>query len=56
MSLLSKKFCSNCGSEDMMLAAGGTTGNWVCKQCGHMGPALEKVIIGKEIKNKEKKK
>jgi ribosomal protein L37AE/L43A len=50
--MISRKFCANCGSEDVHMVSGGITGQWVCKKCGHIGPVLEKEIIeSEEIKN-----
>ena len=50
--MLTKKICPNCGSEDVIMVAGGITGQWMCKSCGYMGSVLEKEIIGKERTNK----
>ena len=55
MGMITRKFCPRCGSEDMMLAAGGTMGTWACKKCGYIGVALEKEFVGKEHKEKKKK-
>jgi transposase-like protein len=55
--MISKKFCPNCGSTDVFMIAGGTTGTWKCKECGFTGAVFEKEIIGKEMKkSKEIKK
>ena len=45
--MLSKKFCPNCGSEEVMMVAGGMTGTWMCKKCGFSGSIFsEKEIVG----------
>lgn len=57
--MITKKICPNCGSEEVYMIAGGMTGTWMCKSCGHIGPVFEKEIIGSEQKTKkvkEKKK
>ncbi len=33
--MIGKKFCPNCGSEDVELVAGGMTGNYMCADCGY---------------------
>jgi len=48
MDMITKKICPNCGSEDVYMIAGGMTGTWMCKKCGHVGPVFEKEIIGSE--------
>ncbi len=45
--MISKKFCPNCGSEDVMMVAGGMTGTWMCKRCGFSGIFPEKELIGR---------
>ena len=50
------KICPNCGSEDVYMVAGGVTGGWMCKKCGHMGPVFEKEIVGKEQRDKKGRK
>ena len=46
--MITKKICPNCGKSDMQMVAGGTTGNWMCQDCGFMGMPLEKEIIEKK--------
>ena len=46
--MITKKFCPQCGSEDVYMMAGGITGSWMCKKCGHQGPVLEKEIFDSE--------
>jgi ribosomal protein L37AE/L43A len=53
--MITKKICSNCGSEDVHMAAGGITGQWACNNCGNIGPVLEKEIIGSENKKNDSK-
>jgi len=54
--MLTKKFCPNCGSEEVYMVSGGITGTWMCKKCGYTGPVFEKEIIESEQKtNKEGK-
>ncbi len=40
---MGKKFCPECESEEVMLVAGGITGGWMCKECGHVGIFPEKL-------------
>jgi transposase-like protein len=47
------KFCPNCGSEEIMLAAGGITGGFVCKNCGFSGSIFPEKIITKQKANKK---
>lgn len=62
---MGKKFCPSCGSEDVMMVAGGVTGSWMCKNCGFSGSIFpekellgrdESKMIAKEIKGKKVKK
>ena len=51
--MIGRRFCPNCGSEDIALVAGGTTGSFMCKKCGFAGslfPEME-IILNKEVKN-----
>jgi ribosomal protein L37AE/L43A len=43
--MITTKICPNCGSEDVHMIAGGVTGSWMCKKCGHRGAVFEKEII-----------
>ena len=52
--MITQKFCPNCGSSEVEMVAGGTTGNWMCRECGYMGTVFEKEIFGKEMKNVSK--
>lgn len=40
-----KKFCPNCGSDEVDLAAGGITGMWMCRDCGYTGIFPEKPLV-----------
>jgi ribosomal protein L37AE/L43A len=40
MAMRTKRFCPKCGSDEVMMVAGGTTGMWVCKSCGFSGPSF----------------
>ncbi len=53
--MLGKKFCPKCGSEDVMMVAGGITGTWMCKKCGFSGSIFpeKELIISKPKKDKE---
>ena len=53
--MITKKICMNCGSEEVYMIAGGVTGQWMCKNCGHVGSVLEKEILGKELRDTDKK-
>ena len=54
--MISKKFCPNCGSEDVMMVAGGMTGTWMCKNCGYSGSVFpEKEILGREMSGVKEK-
>ena len=51
------RFCPNCESEEIMLATGGITGGFVCKDCGFSGAIFpEKEIPNKSNKLRERKK
>lgn len=55
--MITKKFCPNCGSNDVELIAGGITGSWMCRNCGYSGSVFpEKPILGREEQSKEKGK
>ncbi len=48
--MLSRKFCPQCGSEDIALVAGGIMGTFMCKNCGYNGIMPEKEILGRDVK------
>lgn len=49
--MIGKKFCPNCGSEDVDLAGGGVMGIWICRECGYSGSIFpEKPFIGGETR------
>ena len=54
--MIAKKFCPNCGSEDVEMVAAGTTGSWVCRDCGYNGIFPEKTLIGSEEDHDKKHK
>jgi len=55
--MLSKKFCPNCGSEEVRMVASGMTGAWMCKKCGFSGSIFpEKEIIGGNMNENLKSK
>ncbi len=55
--MITKKFCPNCGSNDVELVAGGITGSWMCRNCGYLGSIFpEKPILGREGQSKEQSK
>lgn len=52
--MLSKKFCPKCGSDEVEMIAGGTTGTWMCKKCGFSGSIFpEREILGRNTDNEE---
>ena len=52
--MIGKKFCPRCDSEDIEVVAGGTTGMWMCRECGFTSPSFpEKTIIGKSASEDE---
>ena len=54
--MIGKKFCPNCGSENVYMMAGGITGTWMCSNCGYSGSIFpEREIVGKELKLNEKR-
>ncbi len=45
--MIGKKFCPNCGSEEVVMVAGGITGAWMCKECSYSGSIFpEQPLIG----------
>ncbi len=45
--MIGKKFCPNCGGDDVEMVAGGITGAWMCADCGYSGSIFpEKPIVG----------
>ncbi len=51
-----KKFCPNCGSENIHMVAGGITGTWMCANCGYSGSIFpERESVGRELKLNEKR-
>ena len=47
MSIISKKACPECGSEDVALVEP-NSGLWMCKECRHTGyHFIDKEIIGR---------
>lgn len=54
--MLNKKFCPQCGSEDVTMIAAGITGSWMCKKCRFTGSVFpEKEIVGREMGSKNKR-
>ncbi len=53
MGMLARKFCPQCGSEDVALAVGGLTGMYICKKCGYTGSFPEKEFVGREMEGKK---
>ncbi|MBI5804232.1 hypothetical protein HY450_03245 [Candidatus Pacearchaeota archaeon] len=55
--MLTKKFCPKCRSWDVEMIAGGTTGIWMCKNCGFSGSIFpEKEILGSKVGGKSVRK
>lgn len=55
--MLSKKICPRCKSENVQMVAGGTTGTWMCEDCGYSGSIFpEKEIVGGKLNLGKKKK
>ncbi len=55
MGILGVRICPNCGSEEVMMVAGGITGSWMCKKCGYSGSVFpEKEIVGGDLKDRKK--
>ncbi len=49
MAMLSTKFCPECGSDNVVMVAGGEIGMWRCVDCGFSGSVFpEKAVIGRE--------
>jgi len=52
--MIGKKFCPNCGGENITFVAGGTIGTSICKTCGYSGALFpEKEIILDKVVNNE---
>lgn len=50
--MLKVRICPKCGSDNVQMVAGGTTGSWMCGKCSFSGSVFpEKEIVGKEIKD-----
>jgi len=53
MSIISKKACPECGSEDVMIVEP-NSGLWMCKECQYTGHHfIDKEIIGRTQSNME---
>jgi len=46
MAIMAKKFCPECGSENVDMVAGGVMGTYCCNDCGYTGAFPEKPLIG----------
>lgn len=51
--MIGKKFCPNCGSEDVELVAGGMTGGYMCADCGYTSSIFPEKPMGVKIDNEE---
>jgi len=47
------KFCPNCGSREIKLAAGGSIGIYECKKCGFRGSIFPEIELNKKIINRK---
>ncbi len=56
--MMKPKKCPNCRSEGLDLFLGFTTGNYLCKRCGYIGPIAveENTIITRKKKTKKRHK
>ena len=54
--MIAKKFCPRCESEDVEMIAAGTTGTWMCRNCGFTGIFPEKTLVGSEMRMDDVKK
>lgn len=47
--MIGKKYCPHCGSEDIQLVAGGSSGAFMCADCGYSGSVFpERAIVGRK--------
>ena len=56
MAIIAKKFCPECGSENVDMVAGGVMGTYACNDCGFTGAFPEKPLVGTEEETDEKMK
>ena len=55
--MLTKKFCPNCGSENVAVAGASIEymgGAMICKDCSYTGIFPEKEILGREMDQEKK--
>ena len=41
------RFCPRCGETDLVMTAGGITGEWRCKKCNYVGSVFPEKAIKK---------
>src|SRR3989344_2892271 len=47
--MIGKRFCPNCGSDNVEMVAGGMTGSFMCNDCGFSGSVFpERPIVGRK--------
>ena len=56
MGIIAKKFCPECGSENVDMVAGGIMGTYVCNDCGYTGAFPEKPLVGRGLEDDEMNK
>lgn len=49
MSVTGKRFCPNCGSDNVEFMGGGMTGSFMCSDCDFMGSVFPERAISKDI-------
>ena len=48
--MITKKICSKCGSNNVVMISKGPVGTWKCQDCGFVGNMIDKPVVGREIK------
>ncbi|RMD66254.1 hypothetical protein D6817_04470 [Candidatus Pacearchaeota archaeon] len=51
--MIEKRICPNCGSDDLVMAAGGVMGIFVCKRCGYRGSVFPVRQIDKQAREEK---